>query len=98
MVDNINNQSLYKLSYTYPRHASSLSAFLYSEIITHIPLSLFSMGGGVDSIQLFKEFFSQPKTIHFQGCKRVWSMGHQVRGHPCKFTGGGLKKMFKGII
>ena len=24
------------------------------------------------------------KTRHFQGCLRVWSRGHQVRGHPGK--------------
>ena len=24
------------------------------------------------------------KTRHFQGCLRVWSRGHQVRGHTCK--------------
>ena len=37
-------------------------------------------GGGVDSIHLFLELCSQPK--HFQECQRLWSRGHQVRGHP----------------
>ena len=27
---------------------------------------------------------STAKTKHCQGCLRVWSVGHQVRGHPCK--------------
>ena len=26
------------------------------------------------------------KSRHFQGCLRVRSRGHQVRGHPCKFA------------
>ena len=32
----------------------------------------------------FQRIIFTAKTIHFQGCLRVWSRGHQVRRHPCK--------------
>ena len=43
--------------------------------------------GGLILSSFFKEFFSQPKLDIFRGvyCLGVWSRGHKVRGHPCKF-------------
>ena len=38
-------------------------------------------GGRIQST-LLKNYFHRPNT--FQGCLRVWSKGHQVRGQPCK--------------
>ena len=34
------------------------------------------------------------KTRHFQGCLRVWSRGHQVRGHPGKLGKFAISKLW----
>ena len=47
-------------------------------------LTILSFDGGWFYPPFLRIIFTA-KTRHFQRCLRLWSRGHQVRGHPCKW-------------